>query len=276
MSTIITSLPNNISNTLCGYPKTFECMICLENLSDSLSSDVNNTLADVRDFSLCCEIDCLHVFHRSCLEQWFALEKLYCPCCNEQQINISDSIRPVPFRTESEYTTLIRKRFTELIELRRIISEQLEHDDDFLPVLEPLPFFEHDDEFLPELVPRSFFEHDDDSLPVLGPPIVFLNENPDRRLYILPVASRFPPEQVIRNSYEYTFIDNSFFITRNEELLEENSLITIILNNLTEERRIHYRGNSDSFANEDDSDTHFREGEILNNHINILHNLIHN
>ena len=134
MSTNIPSLPNNISDTQCGYPESFECMICLEKLSDSLSSNVDNTLDDVRDFSLCCEIDCLHVFHRSCLEQWFALEKKYCPCCNEQQINISDSVRPAAFRTESEYTILIRKRFDELIELRRIMSEQ---DNDDMPELEP-------------------------------------------------------------------------------------------------------------------------------------------
>jgi len=204
MSTNITSLPNNISDTQCGYPESFECMICLEKLSDSLSSNVDNTLDDVRDFSLCCEIDCLHVFHRSCLEQWFALEKKYCPCCNEQQINISDSVRPAAFRTESEYTTLIRKRFDELIELRRIMSEQ---DNDDMPELEPARVIE-------EVLPAIRYSNED---------------------------------SVIRN----------------------------IINRLSEELLQHNRGNLDSFANQDDMDAHFNEGNLLNYRINILQNFIH-
>ena len=196
MSTNITSLPNNIS---IGYPESFECMICLEQLTDSLSANVN--LANVRDFSLCCEIACLHVFHRSCLEQWFSLDKRYCPCCNEQDI-IIDSVRPVPFRTETEYTALVRKNFDE--------NKQLRTD-----------------------------------MPGLGP---------------------------ARNSYEYTF-DNNFRITRNDDSLEESYLISIILNELKVELCIHNRGNYDSFANQDDMDAHFREGEILCHYINILENL---
>jgi len=185
MSTNIPSLPNNISDTQCGYPESFECMICLEKLSDSLSSNVDNTLDDVRDFSLCCEIECLHVFHRSCLEQWFALEKKYCPCCNEQQINISNSVRPAAFRTESEYTTLVRKRAD-----ARVIEGVL-------------------------------------------------------------------PELVIRYS--------------NEDLVIHN-----IINRLTDELRQNNRGNLDSFANQDEMDAHFNEGNLLSYYcINILQNLIH-
>ena len=90
---------NNINNTIERYPPELQCMICFEEL-DVRFENRNDT----------CETDCLHTYHSTCLIEWFKHGHTHCPMCNTRDISIINDLFHIEFRTEAQYTQLVRER----------------------------------------------------------------------------------------------------------------------------------------------------------------------
>jgi len=170
MSTNKGNTINDLLETNGGFPAIHDCMICMEPFYDSIQGskpnpNITNTMEydDIRDHTKACEAECLHYYHTRCIDNWFEMGKDYCPVCNENHIPIISTLKPVEFRTEEEYKTIVRTRAQNLQgERLRIRELRIDEYDDMPALVAPnpnwgymemfahgLPTIEDDDNFSP-------------------------------------------------------------------------------------------------------------------------------
>jgi hypothetical protein len=94
------------------YPPIYQCSICLEELVNSSENPL--------DREKWCETDCLHPYHRECIDICIINGEDYCPSCNEKQIPIADNLSDLVFRNWTEYKThqLTRNLSKRIVQLR--------------------------------------------------------------------------------------------------------------------------------------------------------------
>lgn len=151
------------------YPSIYQCSICLDELVNSSENPP--------DREKWCETDCLHPYHRECINNCIINGEDYCPSCNEKQISIKDNLSDLVFRNWTEYKTHQRTRdlSERIIQLRANFLQIYNSDDmpDLIGGFDPeMPYIDGMlfDPDMPELVaPRA---------PLLPRYIQLLLENP--------------------------------------------------------------------------------------------------